>query len=219
MKIQELWQGIKTGNCETCGKDCKGKLNYGELCANIKYLKDYAEKNYEKNRETFAKLKKVMGEQKPAIFSFGCGIGLDLLGAKEHFGSDVVYYPIDECKWAICDTENYRNFEPKLPNRIMKFDEGIMMLTITQRNPVLCFFNSIFSITENTDLKAKLVSTLQMKNNFYIVCNYTVSSDFHLMSVELNFIKELLHELRSVFAFKKIDILGDKGIIISGIRK
>jgi hypothetical protein len=64
-----------------------------------------------------------------------------------------------------------------------------------------------------------LVSALQAKNKFYFVCNYTVSSDFHLMSVELNFIKELLHELIAKFTFKKIDILGDKGIIIIGNRK
>ena len=220
MEIKKLWQGIKVGECETCeNEECKGRLKYDDLCANVNYLKEYGEKNFEKNRETFAELKKIMGDEKPAIFSFGCGVGLDYIGAKENFGESVVYYPIDECKWAIIDSENYKNFEPKLPKRIMKFDEGMFMLSVTSTNPVLCFFNSIFSISENTNLKSKLVSVLQSKNKFYIVCNFTVSSDFHLMSVELNFIKDLLKELRPLFNFKKVDFLGDKGIIISGIRK
>jgi hypothetical protein len=100
---------------------------------------------------TFAKLKNIMGDEKSTIFSFGCGVALDYLGAVEHFGKALTYYPIDECKWAICDTDNYKNFEPKLPKRIMNLDEGLFMLEITKRNPVLCFFNSIFSITQNIE--------------------------------------------------------------------
>jgi len=73
-------------------------------------LKEYAEKNYEKNKESFKELKKVLRDRRPNIISFGCGLGLDYVGAKEVFGDNFNYYGIDECDWAIKKTENYNNF-------------------------------------------------------------------------------------------------------------
>jgi|GEM_PF-2197378 len=221
MEIEKLWEGIKTKDCTTCNnEDCNGRLNYNSLCANINYLKEYGEKNFKKNKETFAELKKLMGSEKPAVFSFGCGIGLDYVGATESFGSNLTYYPIDECKWAIMETDNYKKFEPKLPKRIMSLDEGMMLLTMTPRNAVVSFFNSLFSISKNTpNLKQKLIKTLQTKNNFYFVCDYTVNNNFHMPTAEQEFISELIGELKHKFSFKEIDILDDKGIIISGQRK
>ena len=55
--------------------------------SNLNCLKEYAEKNYEKNRESFSELKKITGDKKLNIFSFGCGLGLDYVGAKEIFGN------------------------------------------------------------------------------------------------------------------------------------
>lgn len=47
MEIQKLWQGIKVKDCETCNdENCKGRLDYDNLCANVNYLKKYAEENY-----------------------------------------------------------------------------------------------------------------------------------------------------------------------------
>ncbi len=45
-----------------------------------------------------------MGDKSPAIFSFGCGIGLDCIGVKEVFGNNIKYYGIDECEWAVIKT-------------------------------------------------------------------------------------------------------------------
>ena len=160
-----------------------------------------------------------MGEEKPAIFSFGCGVGLDYLGAVEVFGEKVVYYPIDECKWAITETKNYKSFEPKLPKRFMKFDESMFMLSITQRNPVLCFFHSLYSIKKDRDLKKELVKILQSKSNFYFVCNFTINNHFGPMLNERDFIADLMQDLSKTFALKKLDILNERGILISAERK
>ena len=219
MKIETIWQGIKTNKCENCNKECNGKLKYDDLCANVNYLKEYGEKNYEKNRETFEELKKIMGDDRPSIFSFGCGIGLDYLGAVENFGEKITYYPIEETRWAIMDTDNYKNFIPKLPKRITKFNEGMTLLSMTPNNAVVCFFNSLFTISKNTpNLKNRLISALQSKSNFYFVCDYTVNNNFHMPTVENEFIDGLLKDLKTKFTFKKFDILGGKGIILQGKR-
>jgi len=101
----------------------------------------------------------------------------------------------------------------------MTFNEGITFLSITQNNAVICFFNSLFTIAGNADLKNKLLSALQFKNNFYFVCNFTVNNNFHFPTVEQDFIADLLKELKNKFVFKKIDILDGKGIIIVGNKR
>ena len=220
MEILKLWQGIKTSKCETCkNEDCRGRLVYDNLCSNVNYLKEYGERNYEKNRDTFMELKKVMGQEKPYIFSFGCGIGLDYLGAVDAFGEKVVYYPIDECNWAIKDTDNFKNFEPQLPKKAMKLNEALSLLTMMPKTATLCFFNSLFIISDKVeDFKPKLVRALKNKSSFHFVCDYTINSNYHLASTEQEFIVELLKELKD-FSFKKIDILDGKGIIIVGKKK
>ena len=218
MNIKKLWQGYRFPNCENCKKDCQGYLDYNNLCANLNYLKEYAEKNYEKNKESFGELKKIIGNIKPNIFSFGCGLGLDYVGAKEIFGDNLNYYGIEECEWAIKKTDNYKNFEPKLP-KTMKFDEGMFLLTATRDNAVLCFFNSLFTISNNTeDLQKQLLEALQNKRNFYIICDYTINSNYHMPKEEQDFINELLRRLNGQFKFKRFEILGGDGIIICGER-
>lgn len=218
MEIEKLWQGYKFQNCENCKKDCQGHLNYDNLCANLNYLKEYAEKNYAKNKESFLELKKITGKKKLNIFSFGCGLGLDYVGAKEIFENNFNYYGIDECDWAIKKTENYKNFEPKLP-KSMKFDEGLFLLSATRENAVLCFFNSLFTISNNIeDLQKQLLDTLHNKNNFYIVCDYTINSNYHMPKEEQDFINKLLRKLKEQFKFKHFEILSGNGIIIYGER-
>ena len=56
MKIDKLWEGYKFPSCEKCKKDCAGHLDYDNLCSNLNYLKEYAEKNFEKNKESFIEL-------------------------------------------------------------------------------------------------------------------------------------------------------------------
>lgn len=152
MEIKKLWQGYKFQKCKVCKKECAGHLKYDNLCSNLNYLEEYGEKNYIKNKESFFELKKILGNKTPTIFSFGCGIGLDYIGAKEVFGKDVEYYGIDECEWAIAKTNNYKNFSPHLPKTI-KFNTGVFLLNANQKNLVLCFFNSLFTISENTKLR------------------------------------------------------------------
>lgn len=59
MKFESLWNGYKIPSCDTCKKDCQGHLDYGNLCSNLNYLKDYVEVNYEKNKERFNSLKRL----------------------------------------------------------------------------------------------------------------------------------------------------------------
>lgn len=193
-------------------KKCQGHLAYENLCSNLNYLQEYAEKNYEKNKESFVELKKLTGSVKPNIFSFGCGLGLDYIGAKEIF--DVLnYYGIDECDWAIKKTNSYKNFEPKLPKTI-KYEDGMFMLTATRKNAVICFFNSLFTISNNTNLKKDLINALENKRNFYLICDYTINNNYHIPSEEQEFITVLEKELRKTFKFKHFEILDGKGIII-----
>ena len=178
-------------------------------------MKEYAEKNYEKNKESFLELKKVLGDKSPNIISFGCGLGLDYVGAKQVFGDNFNYYGIDECDWAIKKTDNYRNFSPKLPKTV-KFDDGIFFLNILKENVVLCFFNSLFTIANNSNLDKELCKTLQNIKNFYIVCDYTINNNYHMPKEEQDFLKRLKNKLRGQFKFKKFEILNGSGIIIIG---
>lgn len=84
---------------------------------------------------------------------------------------------------------------------------------------MLCFFNSLFTITNNTeDLQKKLFDSLQNKKNFYIVCDYTINSNYHMPKEEQDFINKLLNRLSGQFKFKRFEILGGDGIIIYGER-
>ncbi|MBR2220595.1 MAG: hypothetical protein IJ975_00465 [Clostridia bacterium] len=215
MNIEKLWLGFKFPDCEECKQDCQGRLGYNNLCSNLNYLKKYGEKNYMKNKDSFIELKKILGAQTPTIFSFGCGLGLDYVAAQEVFGNDIKYYGIDENKWAIRETSNYKNFQPKLPNTI-KFEVGNFLLTGRYENLVICFFNSLFTIAKHTELEQKLFKDLKNKTNFYIVCNYTINSTFHMQQEEQNFLNNLMQNLKQDFQFQTIDILEEKGIIISG---
>lgn len=118
MNIEKLWLGFKFPDCQECKQDCQGRLGYNNLCSNLNYLKKYGEKNYMKNKDSFIELKKILGAQTPTIFSFGCGLGLDYVAAQEVFGKDMRYYGIDETKWAITESQSYKDFQPKLPNTI-----------------------------------------------------------------------------------------------------
>ena len=217
MNIQTLWEGQKFPNCDTCKKECQGHLDYDNICSNLNYLKEYAEKNYEKNKESFIELKKLMGNKIPTIYSFGCGLGLDYVGAVEVFGEKVKYYGIDECDWAIKKTDAYKNFKPTLP-QTSKFDVGTFLLNGRQNNLVICFFNSLFTISNNTKLDEVLLKALQNQDEFYIVCDYTINSNYHMPKEEQDFINNLIKRLRGKFKFKSIDILEGKGIIIYGDR-
>lgn len=194
-------------------------MDYENLCSNLNYLKKYGQKNYEKNAETFTYLRKIMQNEKPTIFSFGAGIALDYIGAAENFGESIAYLPIEECNWAITNTEAYKNFKPKLPSERYAFKDGIKLLKIIKSNAVICFFNSLFTISENTDLIEKLMDSLKNKNNFYFVCNFTINNNFHLPSTEMKFIESLIRRLRSNFSFKKHEVLNGDGVIIKGDRK
>ena len=217
MKFESLWNGYKFPSCETCKKDCQGHLDYGNLCSNLNYLKDYAEVNYEKNKESFNSLKRLTTNNKLNIFSFGCGLGFDYIGANEIFGNNFNYYGIDEGDWVIKKTNAYKNFTPKLPKTI-SYDNGMFLLNITKENPVICFFNSLFTISNNSNLKEDLVKALENKNNFYIICDYTINNNYHMPKEEMDFLKSLRRKLNS-FHYNSFEILDGKGIILSGKRK
>lgn len=81
---------------------------------------------------------------------------------------------------------------------------------------MICLFNSLFTIAKHTELEQKLFKDLKNKTNFYIVCNYTINSTFHMQQEEQNFLNNLMQNLKQDFQFQTIDILEGKGIIISG---
>lgn len=218
MKINKLWEEYKFPKCEKCKKDCAGHLNYDNLCSNLNYLYEYGEKNYIKNKESFIELKKIIGNNEPTIFSFGCGIGLDYFGAIEVFNNNLNYYGIDECEWAITKTDNYKNFSSKLP-KIIKYNIGTFLLGGNYDNLVLCFFNSLFTISENTDLENTLLELLKNKTTFYFICNYTINNNFHMPTVEQDFINKLINNLSGIFSFNRFEILNGKGIIIVAKKK
>lgn len=218
MNVDVLWKNYRFPNCENCKKDCAGHLDYDNLCSNLNYLYEYGKKNFTKNKDSFLELKKIIGDMSPTIFSFGCGIGLDYIGAIEVFGEKIIYYGIDECDWAIAKTSAYKNFSPKLPKTI-KFDVGTFLLGGNYDNLVLCFFNSLFTISENTDLEKRLLETLKNKDKFYFVCDYTINSNFHMPTVEQHFIDRLIRKLRTNFSFNRFEILDGKGIIVVAKKK
>lgn len=213
MKISKLWEGYKFPKCDQCKKECSGHLKYDELCSNVNYLREYGEKNYNKNKESLIELKKVIGKKIPTIFSFGCGIGLDYIGAKDVFGEDVKYFGVDECEWAITKTNNYKNFNRSLP-QVLKFNVGTFLLGAKHCNLVLCFFNSLFVISENTNLYKLLIGALKLQDEFYLVCDYTINNNFHMPSVEIKFIENLIKDMSCFFKINRFDILEGKGIII-----
>lgn len=218
MRISELWEDFKFPKCETCKKNCRGHLNYSNLCSNLNYLYEYGEKNFLKNRESFFNLKKIIKDATPTIFSFGCGIGLDYIGALEAFEGKIKYYGIEDCNWAITKTDVYKNFSPELP-KVIKFDVGTFILNGNFSNLILCFFNSLFTISENTNLEKLLLKALKNKDSFYLVCNYTINNNFHMPTVEQAFINKLTNKLSKTFYFNRFEILDGRGIIISAKRK
>lgn len=113
-------------------------------------------------------------------------------------------------------TDNYKNFSPKLPKTI-KFD-GTFLLNGSQDNLVLCFFNSLFTISENTDLDKLLITALKNQDEFYFVCDYTINSNFHMVAVEQEFIDNLIKKLKQHLKTKRYETLDGKGIIIKAIR-
>lgn len=218
MKINKLWERYKFPRCEKCKKECQGHLNYDNLCSNLNYLEEYGERNYEKNKASFEELKQVIGNINPTIFSFGCGLGLDYIGAVEVFGDKIKYNGIDECKWAITKTEDYKNFTPKLPKTI-DYNTGIFLLNGSYDNLVICFFNSLFTISESSNLDKDLFDAVKNKDKFYLLCDYTINSNFHMPSQEQNFLDKFSKRLKQYFTINQLEILDGKGIIIVAKRK
>ena len=67
-------------------------------------------------------------------------------------------------------------------------------------------------------MNIKNYHALQDKNNFYIVCDYTINSNYHMPKEEQDFINKLLKKISGQFKFKRFEILGGDGIIIYGER-
>ncbi|MBO5948079.1 hypothetical protein J6Q66_04515 [bacterium] len=119
--------------------------------------------------------------------------------------------------WAIKKTDNYKDFEPKLP-KIINYKVGSYLLNGKQNNLVVCFFNSLFTISNNSNLEKELLEALKNQDNFYLVCDYTINSNYHMPKEEQDFIDNIMNKLKNRFRFKKIDILEGRGIIVYGAR-
>ena len=74
---------------------------------------------------------------------------------------------------------------------------------------------SLFTISNNSNLKEALVKALEDKNNFYIICDYTINKNYHMPKEEMDFLKSLKRKLNS-FNYNSFEILDEKGIIMSG---
>ena len=82
----------------------------------------------------------------------------------------------------------------------------------------MCFCNSLFTISKNSNLEKELLEALKNQDNFYLICDYTINSNYHMPKEEQDFIDNLINKLKNHFRFKKIDILDGKGIIVYGER-
>lgn len=171
-----------------------------------------------KNKESFISFKDLFKIDNPKIFSFGCGIGLDGIAVKEVFSDNAKYYGIDKCEWAITKTQNYKDFQPNLP-KVINYGDGILYLSIAKKDVVVCFFNSLFTISNDVNLMDDLVKALITKENFFILCDWTINSNYHLPKTEKDFLNKFCIKLSSKFTFKSFEILDGKGIIICGESK
>lgn len=166
MHIKDILQRFSFPVCEKCHRNCKGRLDYNNLCSNYNYIKEYGERNYQKNKESFVALKEKINLPFYNIFSFGCGLGFDFVAATEIFGENIKYFGIDECDWAIKNTSNYKNFRPKLPKTI-SLEDGLFLLNAIQENSILCFFNSLFTISNTSEFFFEsIVESLNNKKKF-----------------------------------------------------
>ena len=79
------------------------------------------------------------------------------------------------------------------------------------------FFNSLFTISNNSNLKEDLVKALENKSNFYIICDYKINNNYHITKEEMDFLKNLRRKLNT-FHYNSFEILDGKGIIMSGTK-
>ncbi|MGN0787502.1 MAG: hypothetical protein ACI4L6_00325 [Candidatus Onthoplasma sp.] len=61
-----------------------------------------------------------------------------------------------------------------------------------------------------------LITALKNQDEFYLVCDYTINSNFHMPSTEQDFIDSLIKKLKPYFKINHFEILDGKCIIISG---
>ena len=218
MNIEVLWKDYKFPSCDTCKKNC-GKYEYDNLCSNLNYLKNYGQEYFDRMKESLEELSK-LNNNKLTIFSFGCGCNLDYIAGIEVFKNNLSYIGVDKTEWAIKDTKAYKNLLNNETKNNFKYGEGVKLLSVVPSNAVVCFFNSLNDILQNTkELKEDLLNSLERKSNFYIVCNYTRGGNHVIAWNEECFLKSLVNKLKNRFSIKQLGILGGEGIIISGNRK
>ena len=59
---------------------------------------------------------------------------------------------------------------------------------------------------------------LKNKDNFFLICDYTINNNYHMLKEEQDFLDNLIKNLKHNFRFKQFKILDGRGIIISGER-
>ena len=153
--IEKLWEA--QGKMEESENGC---FSYGDLKSNYDYLQNYGRQYYEQARKTFEAFKKVVGDKRVSLSSFGCGPCLDYLAAREYLGENFQYHAINECEWPIKKTAAYKSFVPAMPKGNSKYDGGLFLLTATPDNTAVCFFNSLNDIIANKNVKEDLIPIL-----------------------------------------------------------
>ena len=73
-----------------------------------------------------------------------------------------------------------------------------------QENLVVCFFNSLFTISNNANLEKDLLEALKNQDDFYIVCDFTINSNYHMPKEEQEFIDNLIAKLKNTFVLKSL---------------
>lgn len=201
-------------NCESCDRKRENCNIFKKFSVNIKNFKQFLENRRERTKEGYRVLKKMLGNKKPNIFSFGCGVGADYLGANEIFNNDFNYFGIDDSCHIFRETKAFKAID-FLPN-IFSVNSGIFLLEEQSGFSVVCFFNSLSDMIKQNNQYEKIFSILTNKNEFIIIFEEV---ELKNSSVGFKFLEEFSYKNRNEFEIEVVDFLVNEGIAIHFKRK
>ena len=178
-------------NCMTCIHKRKNCATFKKIAQNRENLKEFVFKRRGRAKECYAELKKILGESSPNLFSFGCGLGIDYMGARAVFRHDMNYFGIENSPPDLKGSKACVTLKPYLP-LTLNSQAGLRILEVIKENCVICFFNSFLNVLGWED-SVKIFGLLEGKDEFHILIDdpqSLTSSSYgsRLMSLKLTFV-------------------------------